>query len=71
MNLTIVCEIKQNPIPIIASYCREKFKQIRHISKGSFRCTFFTSLSIKNHVSKVDLKFPLDISLILLKFFLQ
>ena len=47
MNLTIVYKITRKPIQIIASYCRKNFKQIRHVSKGNFRCTLFTSLSTR------------------------
>ena len=45
MNLAIAYKIKQKLIRIIISYCMKNFKQIRHVSKGNFWYTLFTSLS--------------------------
>ena len=40
-------KIKQNPIRIITSHCRNNFEQMKHISKGNFRCPLLTSLSTR------------------------
>ena len=47
VNLLSNVKIKQKPIRVVTSYCRKNFKQIRHVSKGNFRCTLFTSLSTR------------------------
>ena len=75
MKLSIVYKVKQKSIRIIRSYCWKNFKQIRHISKGNFWCTLFTSLSnrmmVDNDENKVHQKFLLDMCLVSLNFFQQ
>ena len=74
-NLLLPNKINWKPIRIIISYCWKKFKETRHISKGNFWCSLFSSLStiilFDNDVNKVHQKFPLDMCLICLKFFQQ